>query len=76
MDLVQWVEEAESLLRRDGLWPAEDDVRARGVLEEAALQGPVPLVQAIQALRRELRQRDAHGPNREPTPRWAASDRP
>gem|GEM_PF-4748128 len=34
MDLIEWVEEAESLLRRDGLWPERDEERARGVLEE------------------------------------------
>ena len=58
MDLVEWVEEAESLLRRDGLWPEEDDERARGVLEDAALRGPEPFVRAVRALRRELRERD------------------
>jgi len=47
MDLADWVEEAESLLRLDGLWPEQDEERARGVLEEAALQGPEPLVHAI-----------------------------
>ena len=29
MDLSNWVEEAESLLRLDGVWPDQDDVRAR-----------------------------------------------
>jgi len=58
MDLVEWVEEAESLLRRDGLWPEQDEVRTRGVLEDAVLQGPEPLVRAVRALRRELRERD------------------
>jgi len=37
MDLADWVEEAESLLRLDGLWPEQDEERARGVLEDAAL---------------------------------------
>jgi len=55
MDLVEWVEEAESLLRCDGLWPEQNEERARGVLEEAALQGPAAVTQAIHALRRELR---------------------
>jgi hypothetical protein len=32
MDLVEWVEEAESLLRSDGLWPEQDEERARGHL--------------------------------------------
>jgi len=58
MDLVDWVEEAESLLRLDGLWPEQDEERARGVLEEAALQGPAAVTHAIHALRRELRERD------------------
>ena len=58
MDLVDWVEEAESLLRLDGLWPEQDEERARGVLEEAALQGPAAVTQAIHALRRKLRERD------------------
>ena len=58
MDLVEWVEEAESLLRLDGLWPEQDEERARGVLEEAALQGPAAVTHAIHALRRELRERD------------------
>ncbi|MGB3051252.1 MAG: hypothetical protein WBB42_09655 [Polyangiales bacterium] len=56
MDPSIWVEEAESLLRRDGLWPEQDEERARGVLEEAALQGPAAVTQAIHALRRELRE--------------------
>jgi len=58
MDLVDWVEEAESLLRLDGLWPEQDEERARGVLEETALQGPAAVTHAIHALRRELRERD------------------
>jgi hypothetical protein len=58
MDLSDWVEEAESLLRLDGLWPEQDEERARGVLEEAALQGPAAVTQAIYALRRELRERE------------------
>ncbi|MGB5266698.1 MAG: hypothetical protein WBN30_08940 [Polyangiales bacterium] len=57
MDLADWVEEAESLLRLDGLWPEQDEERARGVLEEAALQGPAAVTQAIYVLRRELRER-------------------
>ena len=57
MDLADWVEEAESLLRLDGLWPEQDEERARGVLEDAALRGPEPLVLAIRALRLELRAR-------------------
>ena len=58
MDLAEWVDEAESLLRLDGLWPEQDEERARGVLEEAALQGPAAVTQAIHTLRRELRERD------------------
>ena len=54
MDLADWVEEAESILRRDGLWPEQNEERARGVLEEAALEGPAAVTQAIHALRREL----------------------
>jgi len=59
MDLVEWVEEAESLLRRDGLWPEQDEERPRGVLEEPALEGPESLVRAMRTLPRELRERDA-----------------
>jgi len=33
MDLVEGVEEAESLLRSDGLWPDQDEERTRGVLK-------------------------------------------
>jgi len=58
MDLADWVEEAESILRLDGLWPEQDEERARGFLEEAALQGPAAVTQAIHTLRRELRERD------------------
>ena len=58
MDLAEWVEKAESLLRLDGLWPEQDEERARGVLEEAALQGPAAVTQAIHTLRRELRDAD------------------
>ena len=58
MDLAEWVEEAESLLRLDGLWPEQDEERARGVLEEAASQGPAAVTQAIDTLRRELRDAD------------------
>ena len=54
MDLLEWVEEAELLSRRDGLWPDQDEERARGVLEDAALRGPEPLVRAVRALRVEL----------------------
>ena len=54
MDLVEWVEEAESILRLDGLWPEQAEERARGVLEEAALQGPAAVMHAIHVLRREL----------------------
>jgi len=57
MDLADRVEEAESLLRLDGLWPDQNEERARGVLEEAALQGPAGVTQAIHVLRRELRAR-------------------
>ena len=60
MDLEEWVEEAESLLRMDGLWPNQDEERARGVLEDAALEGPESLVRAVLGLRLELRER---GPN-------------
>ena len=69
MDLVEWVEEAESLLRRDGLWPEQDEERARGVLEDAALEGPESLVRAMRALRRELRERDVNSGDRSFSPR-------
>jgi len=58
MDLADWVEKAESLLRLDGLWPEQDEERARGILEEAALQDPAAVTQAIHTLRRELRDAD------------------
>jgi len=70
MDLAEWVEEAESLLRLDGLWPEEDEERARGVLEEAALQGPAAVTQAIHALRRELRDADRRVRERSGSPSW------
>jgi len=54
MDLVGWVEEAESLLRSDGLCPERDEERAGGVLEDAALEGPESLARAMHVLRREL----------------------
>ena len=57
MDLADWIEEAESLLRMDGLWPEQNEERARGVPEEAAWQGPAAVTQAMHALRRELRAR-------------------
>ncbi|MGB5375294.1 MAG: hypothetical protein WBN15_16030 [Polyangiales bacterium] len=76
MDLADWVEEAESLLRLDGLWPEQHEERARGVLEEAASQGPAAVTQAIHTLWRELRERDSHRPNRGKNPKWTASGRP
>ena len=76
MDLAEWVEEAESLLRMDGLWPDKNEERARGVLEDAACRGPESLIRAIRALRRELRGRDLDAPDRGPSPRWAAPGRP
>ena len=75
MDLVEWVEEAESLLRSDGLWPEQDEERARGVLEEAALEGPESLVRAMRALRRELRERDLDVRDQSVTSRWLPSGR-
>ena len=75
MDLVEWVEEAESLLRSDGLWPEQDEERARGVLENAALEGPESLVRAMRALRRELRERDLDVPDQSVTSRWLAFGR-
>jgi hypothetical protein len=75
MDLAEWVEEAESLLRMDGLWPEWSEERARGVLEEAALEGPESLVRAMRTLRRELRERDANTGDRSPTPRWVTFGR-
>ena len=75
MDLVEWVEEAESLLRSDGLWPEQDEERARGVLEEAALEGPESLVRAMRALRRELRERDLDVRDPSVTSRWLPSGR-
>ena len=75
MDLVEWVEEAESLLRSDGLWPEQDEERARGVLEDAALGGPEALVRAMRALRRELRERDLEVRDQSVTSRWLAFGR-
>ena len=71
MDLADWVEEAESILRLDGLWPEQDEERARGVLEEAALQGPAAVTQAIHVLRRELRERSVNAKHRAPVPKQA-----
>ena len=75
MDLADWVEEAESILRLDGLWPEQDEERARGVLEEAALQGPAAVTQAIHALRRELRERDLDVRDQSVPSRWLAFGR-
>ena len=75
MDLVEWVEEAESLLRSDGLWPEQDEERARRVLEDAALGGPESLVRAMRVLRRELRERDLEVRDPSVTSRWLASRR-
>jgi hypothetical protein len=75
MDLAEWVEEAESLLRSDGLWPEQDEERARGVLEDAALEGPESLVRAMRALRRELRERDRDVRDQSVTSRWLAFGR-
>ena len=72
MDLAEWVEKAESLLRLDGLWPEQDEERARGVLEEAALQGPAAVTHAIHALRRELRERDRRVRGQSAAPGWKA----
>ena len=70
MDLAEWVDEAESILRMDGLWPEQDEERARGVLEEAALQGPAAVTHAIHALRLELRERDLKARERSVSPGW------
>jgi hypothetical protein len=75
MDLAEWVEEAESLLRLDGLWPEQDEERIRGVLEDAALEGPESLVRAMRALRRELRERDLDVCDQSVTLRWLAFGR-
>ena len=75
MDLVEWVEEAESLLRSDGLWPEQDEERARGVLEDAALEGPESLVRAMRAFRRDLRQRHVNAVDRGPSPSWVTFGR-
>ena len=72
MDLAEWVEEAEALLRSDGLWPEENEERARGVLEEAALQGPAAVTYAIHALRRELRERDPNVRGQSAAAGWKA----
>jgi len=72
MDLADWVEEAESLLRLDGLWPEQDEERARGVLEEAALQGPAAVTHAIHVLRRELRERSPGIRGRSAASGWIA----
>jgi hypothetical protein len=62
MDLVEWVEEAESLLRSDGLWPEQDEERARGVLEDAALEGPESIIRASESegVERPARLREQH----------------
>ena len=70
MDLVEWVEEAESLLRSDGLWPEQDEERARGVLEDAALEDPESLIRAMRGMRLELRQRGPDVGERSATARW------
>jgi len=70
MDLAEWVEEAESILRLDGLWPEQHEERARGVLEEAALQGPAAVTQAIHTLRRELRDADPNAGDRSVSSGW------
>ena len=75
MDLAEWVEEAESLLRIDGLWPEQDEERARGVLEDAALEGPESLVRAMRALRRALWERDLDVRDQSVTSRWLAFGR-
>ena len=75
MDLVEWVEEAESLLRSDGLWPERNEERARGVLEYAALEGPESLARAMRALRRELQERNRDVGDQSVTSRWLASGR-
>jgi hypothetical protein len=75
MDLAEWVEEAESLLRMDGLWPEWGEERARGVLKEAALEGPAAVTHAIHALRRELRERDLDVRDQSVTLRWLAFGR-
>jgi hypothetical protein len=75
MDLADWVEEAESLLRLDGLWPEQDEARARGVLEKAALQGPAAVTHAIYALRRELRERERSVRDRSGGPSWVTFGR-
>ena len=75
MTMAGWVEEAESLLRMDGLWPEWGEERARGVLEEAALQGPEPFVRAVRALRRELCERDANVGDRSRNPSWVTFGR-
>ncbi len=59
VDLAKWVEEAESLLRSNGLWPEQAEERARGVLEDAALGGPSPLfvrcARSVESFGREMR---------------------
>ncbi len=75
MDLVEWVEEAESLLRSDGPWPERDEERARGVLEDVALEGPESLIRAMRGLRLELREGDANVGGRSATPSWLAFGR-
>ena len=75
MDLADWVEEAESLLRLDGLWPEQHEERARGVLEEAASQGPAAVTHAIHVLRRELRERDEKTRHRSGGASWVTFGR-
>jgi hypothetical protein len=75
MDLIEWVEEAEALLRSDGLWPEQDEERARGALEDAALEGPECLIRAMRALRLELREREPNVGDRSPNPSWVTFGR-
>lgn len=55
MDTQAWIDEAECLLRSEGLWPDQNDSHARGMLELAAQCGLECLASTVRALRCELR---------------------
>lgn len=60
MDTRAWIDEAECLLRSEGLWPEQNDSHARGTLELAAQCGLECLASTVRALRSELRDANKH----------------
>lgn len=60
MDTRAWIDEAECLLRSEGLWPEQNDSQARGTLELAAQCGLECLASTVRALRSELRDANKH----------------